>query len=49
MNQDLMKLLIGGGILFAAYKWGPGPAKAGALALAAVAIGKRVPYVNEII
>lgn len=49
MNENLMKLLIGGGILFAAWKFGPKPVQAGALALAAVAIGKRTPYVNEII
>lgn len=49
MNENLMKLLIGGGILFAAWKYGPGPVKGGALALMAVAIGKRTPYVNEII
>jgi hypothetical protein len=49
MNENLMKLAIAGGILFAAYKWGPGPVKAGALALAAVAIGKRTPYLNEVI
>lgn len=50
MDQSkLMKLAIAGGILFAAYKFGPGPVKAGALALAAVAVGKQLPYVNEVI
>lgn len=48
MNQaDLTKMAIAGGILFAAYKFGPSWAKAGALAVAAVAVAKRVPYVQD--
>lgn len=50
MNQsDLMKLGIAGGILFAAYKFGPSWAKAGALAVAAGMVAKRVPYVKDVL
>lgn len=48
-QSQLMKLAIAGGILFAAYKFGPSAVKGGALALAAVAIGKNVPYVKDVI
>lgn len=47
MNGDMMKLAIAGAIVFAAYKFGPAPVRAGALAVAAVIVAKRVPYVNE--
>lgn len=47
MNADMTKLAVTAGILFAAYKFGPGPVRAGALAVAAVVVAKRVPYVNE--
>lgn len=50
MSQaDLMKLAIAGGVLFAAYKWGNGMVKAGAVAVAAVAIAGRVPYVKDVL
>jgi hypothetical protein len=50
MNQaDLMKFAIAGGILFAAYKYGNGMVKAGALAVAAGVIAKRVPYVKDVL
>lgn len=49
MNQsDLMKYAIAGGILFAAYKYGNGMVKASAVAVGAVVIAKRVPYINEV-
>lgn len=49
MDQaTLMKYGIAAGILFAAYKFGPGPVKAGALAIAAVVVAKRVPYLNQV-
>lgn len=48
-QADLMKIAIAGGVLFAAYKWGNGMVKAGALAVGAVAIAKRVPYVNDVL
>lgn len=47
-QSDLMKLGIAGGILFAAYKWGNPMIKAGALAVAAGVIAKRVPYVKDV-
>lgn len=48
-QAQLMQLAIAGGILFAAYKFGPSSVKAGAVAVAAVAVAKHVPYVNEVI
>lgn len=49
MSQaDLMKLAMAGAVLFAAYKFGPAPVKAGALAVAATVIAKRVPYVQDV-
>lgn len=50
VNQaDLMKYAIAGGILFAAYKYGNGMVKAGALAVAAVAVAGRLPYVKDVL
>lgn len=50
MDQSaMMKLAIAGGILFAAYKWGNGLVKAGAVAVAAGVIAKRVPYVKDVL
>lgn len=50
MNQaDLMKLAIPAGILFAAYKFGPAMAKGAVVAIAAVAIAGRVPYVKDVL
>lgn len=48
-TEDIKKLAIAGAILFAAYKFGPGWAKAGALAVAAGVVAKRVPYVKEVL
>lgn len=49
MNQsDLMKYAIAGGILFAGYKYGNGMVKAASVAVAAVIVAKRVPYVSEV-
>lgn len=48
-KADLQKLAIAGGLLFAAWKFGPGPVKAGALAVAAGVIAKRLPYVKEVL
>jgi len=48
-QSDLTKLATAGGILFAAYKFGPGWAKAGALAVAAGIVAKRVPYVKDVL
>lgn len=50
MTQDqLMALAIAGGLVFAAYKFGNGVVKAGAVAVAAVAVAKRIPYVNAVL
>lgn len=49
MNADMMKLAIAGSILFAAYKYGNGMMKAGALAVAAGIVAKRVPYVKDVL
>lgn len=49
MNSDLMKLAIPAGVLFAAWKFGNAPIRAMALSVAAVAIAKRVPYVQDAI
>lgn len=48
-SEDLKKLAIAGAILFAAYRYGPTWAKAGALAVAAGVVAKRVPYVKDVI
>lgn len=50
MNTDqLMKLAIVGGILFAAHKYGPAPVKIAAVAIAGVAVARRLPYVSEVV
>lgn len=48
-SEDMKKLAIAGAILFVAYKYGPPYAKAGALAVAAGVIAKRVPYVKDVL
>lgn len=48
-TEDMKKLAIAGALLFAAYKFGPGWAKAGALAVAAGIVAKRVPYVKDVL
>lgn len=45
-QEQLMGMAIAGGILFAAYKFGPSAVKAGAVAVAAVMVAKRIPYLN---
>lgn len=48
MSQtQLMNLAIAGSIVFAAYKFGSGAVKAGALAIGAVIVAKQVPYVKD--
>lgn len=50
MSQaELMKLAMAGGVLFAAYKYGNGVMKAGALAIAATVAAKHIPYVKDVI
>lgn len=46
---DLQKLAIAGAVLFAGYKYGNPMVKAGALAVAAGIIAKRVPYVKDVL
>lgn len=48
-SDDLKKLAIAGAVLFAAYKYGNGMMKAGALAVAAGIVAKRVPYVRDVL
>ena len=48
-TDDMKKLAIAGALLFAAYKYGPGWAKAGALAVAAGVVAKRVPFVKDVL
>lgn len=48
-TKDLTKLAIAGGILFAVYKFAPAWGKAGALAVAAGIVAKRVPYVKDVL
>lgn len=47
--MDFTKLAIAGGILFAAYKFGPKEVQAGAVAVAAVMVAKQIPYVQDVI
>lgn len=50
MNQaDLMKYGIAAAILGCAYKFGPAAVKGAAIAIAAVAVAKRLPYVNAVL
>jgi hypothetical protein len=50
MSQaEMMKYGIAAGALFAAYKFGPAALKGAAVAVAAVAIARRVPYVKEVL
>ena len=50
MDPDVMKkLAIAGAILFAGYKYGNAYVKAGALAIAAGIVAKRVPYVKDVL
>ncbi len=48
-QADLMKFGIAGAMLWAAYKYGNGMVKGGAIAVAATVIAKRVPYVKDVL
>ena len=48
-SDDLKKIGLAGALLFAAYRFGPAPVKAGALAVAAGVIAKRVPYIKDVL
>lgn len=47
--NDMTKLAITAGIIFAAWKFGSGHVRAAALAVGAVAVAKRVPYVQDVL
>lgn len=50
MSQaDIMKYGIAAGLIFAAAKYGNAMVKGGAIAVAAVIVAKRVPYVKEVL
>jgi hypothetical protein len=50
MSQaDLMKYGIAAAIAFAAYKYGGTYGKAAAVAVVAVAVARRTPYVKEVL
>ena len=49
MDADSLKrLAIAGALLYGAYKYGNPMVKAGAVAVAAVVVAKRVPYVSAV-
>lgn len=47
--NEITRLALVGAAIFAAYKWGNPMMRAGALAVGAVAVAKRVPYVREVL
>lgn len=48
-QAQITKLAIAGAILFAGYKWGNAMVKGAAISLAAVAVGRNIPYVKDVI
>lgn len=50
MDQaTLMKYGIAAAILFAGFKYGNGMVKAASVSIAALAVAKRTPYLNEVL
>lgn len=50
MSQaEMMKYGIAAAILFAGYKFGPSVVKAASVAVGAVIVAKRVPYLNAVV
>jgi hypothetical protein len=50
MSQaDLMKYGIAAAAIFAAYKYGNGLTKGAAVAVGAIVVAKRIPYVKEVL
>jgi len=50
MSQaDIMKYGLAGAVLFAGYKFGPAVIKAAAVAVGAVIVAKRLPYVKDVL
>jgi hypothetical protein len=48
-QAEMMKYGIAAGVLFAGYKFGPTAVKAAALAIGAVAVAKKLPYVKDVL
>lgn len=48
-SATLTKYAVAGGILFAAFKFGGSMGKAAAIAVGAVVVAKRVPYLNTVV
>lgn len=46
-QEQMMNIAIAGAIVFAAYKYGSGAVKAGAISIAAVMVAKNIPYIKE--
>jgi len=48
-KDDMMKYGIAAAALIGAYKFGPTAVKAAAIAVGAVAVAKKLPYVKEVL
>lgn len=48
-QAEMMKLGMAAAVLFAGYKWGSAEVRTGAVALAAVIAGKRLPVVKDVL
>jgi len=48
-QADMMKYGIAAAVLIAAYKFGPASLKGAAVAIGAVAVAKKLPYVKEVV
>lgn len=48
-QEQIMALAVAAGVVFAAYRFGNGVIKAGAVAVGAVMVAKRIPYVNAVL
>ena len=46
-QSQLTSLAVAGGILFAAYKFGNAEIRTGAVAVAALIVARRVPYLKD--
>ena len=47
-KAKMINYAVAAGMLFAAYKFGPGMAKAAAVAVASVIVAKQLPYVKDV-
>lgn len=48
-QENLMKYGVAAGVLYAAWKFGNAPVRTGAIAVAAVIVARRVPYLSAAI